>query len=106
MSERSEAPIPAARIVFAPEDRAQALALTIATVRPALDERTAAVILVHIGGLVTAEAEALAQLCRNSGVPLVEDAAHAHGAAWRGTPAGSFGTAAAFSFYPTKVMTT
>ena len=36
----------------------------------------------------------------------MEDAAHAHGAAWRGAPAGSFGTAAAFSFYPTKVMTT
>ena len=82
------------------------LALSASTVRPALSERTAAVILVHIGGFVTAEAEAVARLCRDSGVPLVEDAAHAHGAAWRGAPAGSFGTAAAFSFYPTKVMTT
>jgi len=84
----------------------ETLALSTATVRPALSERTAAVILVHIGGLVTAEAEATAPLCRDTGVPLVEDAAHAHGAAWRGAPAGSFGTAAAFSFYPTKVMTT
>jgi dTDP-4-amino-4,6-dideoxygalactose transaminase len=82
------------------------LALSAANVRPALDEQTAAVIFVHIGGFVTAEAEAVARLCRDRGVPLVEDAAHAHGAAWRGAPAGSFGTAAAFSFYPTKVMTT
>ncbi len=36
---------------------------------------------------------------------MVEDAAHAHGATWQGQFAGSFGTAAAFSFYPTKVVT-
>jgi dTDP-4-amino-4,6-dideoxygalactose transaminase len=84
----------------------ETLALSTATVRPALSERTAAVILVHIGGLVTAEADAMARLCRERGVALVEDAAHAHGAAFEGAPAGSFGVAAAFSFYPTKVMTT
>jgi dTDP-4-amino-4,6-dideoxygalactose transaminase len=84
----------------------ETLALSTSTVRPALSEMTAAVVLVHIGGLVTAEAEALARLCRDTGVPLVEDAAHAHGAAFRGAPAGSFGVAGAFSFYPTKVMTT
>jgi perosamine synthetase len=38
-------------------------------------------------------------------VHLVEDAAHAHGSTLRGKPAGSFGVAAAFSFYPTKVIT-
>ena len=84
----------------------ETLALSASTVRPALSERTAAVILVHIGGLVTAEAEAMARVCRESGVPLVEDAAHAHGAAYERAHAGSFGIAAAFSFYPTKVMTT
>jgi dTDP-4-amino-4,6-dideoxygalactose transaminase len=35
----------------------------------------------------------------------VEDAAHAHGSTLQGTPAGSFGLAASFSFYPTKVIT-
>jgi dTDP-4-amino-4,6-dideoxygalactose transaminase len=84
----------------------ETMALSTSTVRPALNERTAAVILVHVGGLVTAEAEAMARLCRERGVPLVEDAAHAHGAACKGAPAGSFGVAGAFSFYPTKVMTT
>ncbi len=84
----------------------QTMALSTSTVRPALNERTAAVILVHVGGLVTAEAEAMARLCRERGVPLVEDAAHAHGAACKGARAGSFGVAGAFSFYPTKLMTT
>jgi dTDP-4-amino-4,6-dideoxygalactose transaminase len=36
---------------------------------------------------------------------LIEDAAHAHGSSLDGQPAGSFGHAAAFSLYPTKVVT-
>src|SRR5438874_378776 len=36
---------------------------------------------------------------------LLEDAAHAHGASFAGRPAGSIGDAGAFSFYPTKVIT-
>jgi dTDP-4-amino-4,6-dideoxygalactose transaminase len=81
------------------------LALTEATVEAALTERTAGVVLVHIAGLVTPEVEAIRTLCRRRGLFLVEDAAHAHGAAYDGRPAGSFGAAAAFSFYPTKVVT-
>src|SRR5207237_7595855 len=53
----------------------------------------------------TPEVDAIAAVCRRRGAALVEDAAHAHGAGFDGRPAGSFGTAAAFSFYPTKVMT-
>jgi dTDP-4-amino-4,6-dideoxygalactose transaminase len=40
-----------------------------------------------------------------NGLWVVEDAAHAHGSALNGKSAGSFGIAAGFSFYPTKVMT-
>ncbi|MGH3280530.1 MAG: DegT/DnrJ/EryC1/StrS family aminotransferase [Trebonia sp.] len=45
-------------------------------------------------------------MCSSRGVLLVEDAAHALGAGHAGRPAGSFGDAAAFSFFPTKVVTT
>jgi len=37
---------------------------------------------------------------------LIEDCAQAHGTTWKGKPAGSFGAVSAFSFYPTKNMTT
>jgi perosamine synthetase len=71
----------------------------------AIGPRTAAVILVHIGGIVSPHIERIVEICRRAGVPLVEDAAHAHGSSYRGRLAGSFGLAAAFSFYPTKVVT-
>jgi dTDP-4-amino-4,6-dideoxygalactose transaminase len=47
----------------------------------------------------------LKALCDRKGIPLVEDAAHAHGSSLNGTKAGSFGIAGSFSFYPTKVIT-
>jgi perosamine synthetase len=82
------------------------MALSARTVEAALGENTAGVILVHIGGLISPEVEAIRALCERRGLFLVEDAAHAHGSSLDGRPAGSFGIAAAFSFYPTKVMTT
>ncbi len=82
------------------------LALSVETVEAALTENTAGVVLVHIGGLITREVDAIRDLCDRRGLFLVEDAAHAHGSSLDGRPAGSFGVAAAFSFYPTKVMTT
>lgn len=71
----------------------------------ALTPRTRAVILVHIGGLVAKDTLEIAEMCRERGIFLIEDAAHAHGSSLRGQYAGTFGAAAAFSFYPTKVMT-
>jgi perosamine synthetase len=82
------------------------LALSADTVEAALSDRTAGVVLVHIGGLISPEVEAIRRLCDERGLFLVEDAAHAHGSSLDGRPAGSFGVAGAFSFYPTKVMTT
>jgi SAM-dependent methyltransferase len=46
--------------------------------------------------------DALGALAREHGLLLVEDAAQAHGATWRGRRAGSLGDVAAFSFYPSK----
>jgi len=48
----------------------------------------------------------LKALCRQRGLFLLEDVAHAHGATVDGKKTGSMGDAGCFSFYPTKVMTT
>jgi perosamine synthetase len=70
-----------------------------------LTPRTRAVIVVHIGGIITSRMADIQEFCRLHGLILIEDAAHAHGASFRGQPAGSLGHAAAFSFFPTKVVT-
>jgi dTDP-4-amino-4,6-dideoxygalactose transaminase len=82
------------------------LALSTDTVAAAITDATAGVVLVHIGGLISPEVETIRDLCARRSLFLLEDAAHAHGAGYRGRPAGTFGVAAGFSFYPTKVMTT
>jgi len=93
-----------ARPVFADVD-AETFALDATTTAAALTPRTAAVVAVHIGGLIPPQIDELRALCDERGIPLVEDAAHAHGATFDGRFAGSFGAMAAFSFYPTKVVT-
>ncbi len=80
-------------------------AIDVDDLREAISSSTAAVIVVHIGGIITPHIDAIRNICDAAGVPLVEDAAHAHGSQLHGKPAGSFGKAAAFSFYPTKVIT-
>jgi perosamine synthetase len=92
-----------ARVVFVDCDP-ETMAFDLADVRAHLRPETAAVIAVHIGGLISPALPALAELCHDRGVHLVEDAAHAHGSALGGRSAGTFGIAGAFSFYPTKVM--
>ena len=68
--------------------------------------RPRAAILVHIGGHVAFEVEAIAELCRAEGIFLIEDCAHAHGADWNGRRPGSWGDAGLWSFYATKTVTT
>ncbi len=63
--------------------------------------RPRALLPVHLYGQC-AEMDAIARLGREHGVPVIEDAAQAFGADWKGRAAGSLGDAAAFSFYPTK----
>jgi dTDP-4-amino-4,6-dideoxygalactose transaminase len=66
----------------------------------------AAVFLVHIGGHIAFDAERIAQLCRERGVVLLEDCAHAHGAVWDDRRPGSFGDAGIYSLYATKTIST
>jgi len=67
----------------------------------ALTPRTRAIIPVHLYGL-TAEMEPILEFAKKHQLFVVEDASQAHGAAYRGKPAGSFGDLSAFSFYPSK----
>ncbi len=66
---------------------------------------TAGVVMVHIGGIVTHQMQAISDWCREQGLWLVEDAAHAHGSEANGRRPGTFGVAAAYSFFATKVIT-
>jgi dTDP-4-amino-4,6-dideoxygalactose transaminase len=89
--------------VFADVDR-RSYNIDVDDVRRKLSERTQAVVAVHLFGLC-ADMDAL-----RAGLPaevaLVEDAACAAGAAYRGRPAGGLGDIAAFSFHPRKSITT
>lgn len=72
--------------------------------RQAISPATKAILAVHFGGPL-ADMDALGALAADQGLLLMEDAAHAHGAEWRGKRAGSFGLASSFSFQNGKVMT-
>ncbi len=65
----------------------------------------AAVVSVDLYGQ-SADYDALTGVCSTYGIPLIEDAAEALGASYRGRPAGSFGEAAVFSFNGNKIITT
>jgi dTDP-4-amino-4,6-dideoxygalactose transaminase len=77
------------------------LLMTADTFRAAWTPRTKVVIPVHLFGQPV-PMDALCDAAEQRGVAVVEDAAQAHGATWRGRRVGSFGIAACFSFYPGK----
>ncbi len=67
----------------------------------AITNRTKAVIPVHLHGLI-AEMDPIMQIASDHGLAVIEDAAQAHGAIYRGKRAGSIGHVGCFSFYPSK----
>ncbi len=80
---------------------AQTLNIDVERARAAVTARTRALVCVHYAG-VACDMAALTALCQDHGLALVEDAAQALGARWRGRPLGSFGAMSAFSFHGTK----
>lgn len=67
----------------------------------AVTDRTRAIVPVHLYGQV-ADMDPILRVARARGLAVVEDAAQAHGASYRGRHAGTIGDAGCFSFYPGK----
>jgi perosamine synthetase len=75
-----------------------------ADVAEKITAKTKALIPVHMFGQ-PAKMDALKEIAEDKGIALVEDAAQAHGAEYKGQKAGSIGDMGCFSFYATKNMT-
>ncbi len=83
----------------------ESLGFDLQSLDAALGPDSTGAICVHIGGLVSQDHDAVAQICRRRGLFLIEDASHAHGSVLHGRRAGSLADAAAFSLFPTKIVT-
>jgi dTDP-4-amino-4,6-dideoxygalactose transaminase len=80
---------------------AQRRTLDPAKLEAAISPRTKAIIPVHIFG-TPADMDAINAIARKHNLPVVEDAAQAHGARYKGKRVGQFSAISCFSFYPTK----
>jgi perosamine synthetase len=76
-----------------------------ARIEEKITERTRAIMPVHIHGLC-ADMEPITAIARRRGLAVIEDAAQAHGAEYRGQRAGALGDVAGFSLQMSKVLTT
>ncbi len=101
----------AASVIFAggkpvlTDINADTLCMDAANAKKKLTDKTRAIMVVHIGGLVCPDMKALRELCQDHHLILIEDAAHAQGSKISKQMAGAIGDAGCFSFYPTKVIT-
>jgi dTDP-4-amino-4,6-dideoxygalactose transaminase len=71
-----------------------------------ITDNTVGVIPVHIGGIISPFWDEIMEICNEHNLFVIEDAAHAHGSSINERMAGTLADAAAFSFYPTKVLNT
>lgn len=79
--------------------------ITAGDVEAALSDHTRGVMPVHLYGHPAPMSE-IVEIAESHGIDVYEDAAQAHGGSWMGRSVGSWGRFGAFSFYPTKNMTT
>jgi perosamine synthetase len=93
-----------ARPVFA-DSHAATWNIDVERVAETLTPRTRGIVAVHLYGQ-PADMDALRAVADEHGLFLLEDAAQAHGASYRGHPAGSLGDVSTFSFYGGKLITT
>jgi dTDP-4-amino-4,6-dideoxygalactose transaminase len=69
----------------------------------AITKRTRAIMVVHFGGQ-PADMDRIGKIAQKHGLPIIEDAAHAHGCEWKGKKAGSLSLFSSFSFQSSKNM--
>lgn len=91
------------KVIFA--DVTENLCLDPESIERSITRDTKGVIIVHIGGIIPPQVKQIQEICQAHNLFLMEDAAHVQGSTLDGKMAGSFGIAAALSFYPTKVIT-
>jgi dTDP-4-amino-4,6-dideoxygalactose transaminase len=70
-------------------------------IRRRITPKTRAIVVVHLWGWVC-DMDAIMQIGREHGIPVIEDCSHAHGACYRGQPVGSIGDIGAFSLQGSK----
>jgi perosamine synthetase len=92
-----------ANLIYADCNR-EDLCLSLQSLKRCVTPMTKVVVVVHVGGHIAFEIDAIAEFCHERGIYLVEDCAHAHGGSYNGKSAGSWGIAGAYSFYATKTM--
>jgi len=92
-----------AEVVYADCNKTD-LCISLEDIKSKVTPRTKAICVVHIGGHIAFEIEEIADFCKQNGIALIEDCAHAHGASFNGKVPGSWGLGGAYSFYATKTM--
>lgn len=75
--------------------------MSVETVLPKISKHTKAIIPVHMYGQPV-QMDEIIQVAKNNDLYVIEDAAHSHGAEYKGVKTGNFGNLAAFSFFPGK----
>jgi dTDP-4-amino-4,6-dideoxygalactose transaminase len=70
-----------------------------------IDKTVGAIVIVHIGGLISSSLLKIVKICKSKKIPLVEDCAQAFASTFKKKFVGNFGLAGAFSFQTTKVLT-
>jgi len=79
----------------------QSFTMDVSAIEAAITPRTKAILVVHLYGQ-PADMDPIMDIARRHGLVVIEDAAQAHGAKYKGRPVGSIGDMACFSFYPGK----
>ena len=90
--------------VFADVD-ASTWCISADTISPVLSPRTRAIVVVHLYGQ-PADMDPILEVAARNGIQVVEDAAEAHGARYKGRRVGSLARVGVFSFYGNKIITT